>query len=668
VLYAIDLVAGWPRFSRALPTSQLCFQLRRSRSIYPGTALSAIAKAEGVGGFQSWGQYAMPNLLCAEQLGHKVTLQEIADCLTDCFQEWFSRVVGVLFLLPCRKPLCIERYPMRRFLPAFLFIAISLTLFSQTSVPRNKPEEPDPCSVAGRVVTAAEGSPLKAARALLVPERSRPDTHIYAASSDSDGRFLLKDVAPGRYQFFATRAGFVTQQYQSQGTEGGAVLGLKPGQKISDVLFRMTVAAVISGRVNNEDGEPTIGVQVVALRRPNEEDLEEESPFNSRKQQPVPVASARADDRGQYRIFGLKPGEYYIRASDSFDPDPGGIPMGEDYWAQQSLGSEYAPVYYPGVGQVAQAEMVSVRPGEEVQADFSMQRIKTVEVAGHIMGREGPAKSALVSLEPSEGYEFGFGHQDTTDEKGNFRLKGVPPGSYVIIAYQQTEGEGIYEAQARQKIEINGENIESLTIVLGGGAKFEGRVTVAGAGSVTMDRIRVGLNPIDEEQYLGGHGRVKKDGTFQITSVKDGDYAINVWGLEHDWFVKSARLGPNELLEKGLQVEEGVSGGRLEIIVSAASAQVDGSVTDGNQAIIGAHVRIEPDPETPYNRFRSQSTKTDQTGRFSITGLAPGKYRVLAKSQPSPESGSLKSEPQVLMLGEHDHKTVELTLPKPQAQ
>ena len=51
---------------------------------------------------------------------------------------------------------------------------------------------------------------------------------------------------------------------------------------------------------------------------------------------------------------------------------------------------------------------------------------------------------------------------------------------------------------------------------------------------------------------------MKKDGTFQITSVKDGDYAINVWGLEHDWFVKSARLGPNELLEKGLQVEKGV--------------------------------------------------------------------------------------------------------------
>lgn len=558
---------------------------------------------------------------------------------------------------------------MRCFLSAFLLIALPLAAFSQAPVPPNKPEGPDPslCAVTGRVVTAAEGSPVKAARVMLVPEHQTPDTQIYGASSDNDGRFLLKDVLPGRYQFFATRGGFVSQQYQSQGTEGGAVLGLKPGQKISDVLFRLTVAAVISGRVNNEDGEPMSNLQIVALRRPNEED-EEESLFNSHKHDPVPVASARTDDRGQYRIFGLKPGEYYIRASDSFDPGSTGIPVSEDFWAVQSLGSEYAPVYYPGVARASQGELLKVKPGDEVQADFSMLRIKTVEVAGRVISPDGPAKRAWVSLEPSEGYEFGFGHQDTTNEKGNFRLKGVPPGSYVIVAYQRSEGEDVYEAHARQKVEIGNENIESLTIVVGVGSTFQGRVLTAGGGAVTMDRIRVELIPTEEEGYLGGGGRVKKDGTFQITSVEDGDYGINVWGLEHDWFVRSARLGSSDLLEKGLQVEKGAAGGRLEIVVSSASAQLEGSVTDGDHAVIGARVRITPEPETHYNRFRSQNTRTDQTGRFSITGIAPGKYRVLATHRASLESSSIESEPQILTLAERDHKTVELTIPKPQAQ
>src|SRR5436309_2363504 len=435
---------------------------------------------------------------------------------------------------------------MRRFLP--VMFAVALSLLAQTPVPspdKKAEEHPaSPCRVGGRVVTAAEGSPLKSARVALVPEDSRSDTLIYGATSDSDGHFLLKEVVPGRYRFFATRAGFVDQQYQSQGTDAGAVLALKPGQKISDVLFRMTAAAVITGRVNNEDGEPMI--------------------------------------RGQ------------------------------------------------------------------------------------VIGPGGPAKNALVILEQPGVDDFGSSRQSRTDEKGIFKLKGIPPGSYVIVAYE--EREGVMTGKARQKVEIGGESIESLTISLGSGATFQGRVTVSGPGSLTSDRISVALFPVDEDEQLGGHGRVKKDGTFEITSVKDGNYAIRLWGLEHDWYVKSVRLGADDILEKGLQLEKGASGGRLEVVVSSASAQVEGSVNEGSEAMIGAHVRITPDPETPYNRFRSRSAKTDQAGNFSITGLAPGEYRVFASYPASPRSGSLKSDAQLVTLSEQPHKTVQLVMVKPQAE
>lgn len=108
----------------------------------------------------------------------------------------------------------------------------------------------------------------------------------------------------------------------------------------------------------------------------------------------------------------------------------------------------------------------------------------------------------------------------------------------------------------------------------------------------------VRLSRIDEDDQVGGHGRVKKDGTFEIKGVNDGDYAIAVWGLQNNWYVKSVRLGGQELLEKGLQLEKGGSGGRLEVIVSAASAQMEGSVSESDGAVIGAHVRIAPEPET----------------------------------------------------------------------
>jgi hypothetical protein len=111
---------------------------------------------------------------------------------------------------------------------------VGTTLFAETSAPSpDKTEEhlASSCVVAGRVLTAAESSPLKSARVALVPEHSGSHDQIFATISDAYGRFLLKDVAPGSYHFFATRVGFVGQQYQSKGNDGGAVLTLKPGKR-----------------------------------------------------------------------------------------------------------------------------------------------------------------------------------------------------------------------------------------------------------------------------------------------------------------------------------------------------------------------------------------------------------------------------------------------------
>jgi hypothetical protein len=191
-------------------------------------------------------------------------------------------------------------------------------------------------------------------------------------------------------------------------------------------------------------------------------------------------------------------------------------------------------------------------------------------------------------------------------------------------------------------------------------------VLVAGSGSVMLDRITVALQSIDEDEQLGGRGRVKKDGTFEITSVQDGNYAVHVWGLEDNWYVKSVRRGPDDILAEGLQLEKGGSGGRLEVTVSSASAQLEGSISDDDGAVIGARIRVAPDPETPYSRFRSHSTRTDQAGHFSLPGLTPGKYRVFARSPVSSEGSSSKSEPQVVTLSENDHKTLQVKLVKPQ--
>src|SRR5258708_12148335 len=87
--------------------------------------------------------------------------------------------------------------------------------------------------------TAADGSPLKSARVALMREHAGSGPRMYAATSDSDGRFTIKDIASGRYDFLAIRTGYVDQPYQSKGTDSAALLTLQPVQQLTAILFRL---------------------------------------------------------------------------------------------------------------------------------------------------------------------------------------------------------------------------------------------------------------------------------------------------------------------------------------------------------------------------------------------------------------------------------------------
>jgi hypothetical protein len=163
---------------------------------------------------------------------------------------------------------------------------------------------------------------------------------------------------------------------------------LLPQQEVTDVLFRLVRAGVITGKVADDAGEPMIGVSVTVLRKPSEKELEDALP-GARRTEMTSVSVARTDDRGEYRVFGLRPAEYYVKATETgMAPYMGGGQdggMGQQTMMVQVLGSQFAPMYFPGVLQLDQAQPVVLRAGEEVQADFAMRRIKLVEVAGRVM-------------------------------------------------------------------------------------------------------------------------------------------------------------------------------------------------------------------------------------------------------------------------------------------
>src|SRR5271157_1988241 len=148
-----------------------------------------------------------------------------------------------------------------------LLVVLTVAIFSQVllaQAPAKLPNNPDAtkkppgnCTVSGRVVSAAEGSPLRSARVGLIQANERRHPLVYATTTDNDGRFEIKEIEAGRYEFFASHSGYLEQQYQSKGVgdDEGAVLSLVSGQALDNALFRLVRAGVITGKVVDDAGE-----------------------------------------------------------------------------------------------------------------------------------------------------------------------------------------------------------------------------------------------------------------------------------------------------------------------------------------------------------------------------------------------------------------------------
>ncbi len=476
---------------------------------------------------------------------------------------------------------------------------------------------PESASVKGSVFDAVTGEPVAKVRLVLAGvDIARID---YSTASDASGRFRFTDVAPGRYRLWASKNRYARLAYGKRRNDGlGAILTLGPGQEVTGLVLKIVPAAVITGRVLDEDGEPVAFAQVDVLRYRY---------VNGERRLRAVSRGARTNDLGEYRLFGLAPGRYYV--SVSYGGGRGGFRFRRGREDSPERSRAYPRLYYPGVPDPAQAVALEIKAGEERQGiDFRLTPMTAVRVSGRVHGGAGRVIVALRREgEPSWRTR---GPLTIADRKtGEFAIGGVLPGTYLLEA---VAAEGDVRRFARLPLTVANDDVRDLVLELRPGVNVSGRVGLDSDGPPTvLQKIRVALSPASGSPFFQGRGgRVDREGRFEIREVGPGRYRVDVSGIPDTAYLASVTLEGRDVLERGLEVPEGGVAG-LEVAIGLQGGVVTGAVRDEDgKPVLGASVVLAPAAERRYRLDLFKSVTTDQYGRFLIEGVAPGEYKIFA--------------------------------------
>jgi len=474
--------------------------------------------------------------------------------------------------------------------------------------------------ISGLVLDAVTGQPLKkawvTARVLEKGGRSGSTT-----VTDAQGHFVLRDLDAGRYSLVAQRNGYVNQTYgQKNAGEQGTTISLSQGQKLSEISFRLIQGGVISGRIVDEDSEPLSRVQVQALQ----------FRFIQGRRRLQPLGNALSDDRGEYRIFGIRPGQVYIRATlRGF-----GMYVGPGESVDSSAPSEttsYPPVFYPNVTDASQASTLTVRGGDELRADFSMSPQRSYSVSGRVVGgvhgTSGRGAWLMLTKRGEAEFAIGPGVNTSVREDNTFTFKQVLPGSYNIIAEQQDDKSS---ASARIEVDVREGDVQGLVVALLPQVDVSGRVTFDGGGSLAAKptAVHISLSPEDAQDFMrSAYAQAKDDGSFTLQAAADERYKIMAFGGPPEMYLKSATAAREDVLEKGFSPATS----RNLDLVFATGAKVSGVISNGDdKPDAGVTVVLVPEQRLNGLGDRFRTVTTDQNGRYQVQGLRPGSYRIYA--------------------------------------
>ena len=502
-----------------------------------------------------------------------------------------------------------------------LIMAFSLILVPIAgAIQASPPEQASTPSIQGKVLKEPDGQPIRKANVQLYG-RKRPTGSNYSAISDAQGQFTIDGVQPGQYVVVVERPGFVQSNRR-------ITISVEPASGKNDLILHMQPAAVITGKIADLDGDPIGGVSVTATRAGSMG-----AERNSRN-----YGNAATNDLGEFRISDLRAGRYKITAS----PPPTSPPPGLKENKNGKDPSILLTTHYPGVLDEDQAVAVEIHAGGETRINFGLLTGRAYRVSGSVTGVPSQGGMAQIMLQAKGRGGLQVAPQEL-GEGGRFEFANVLPGSYVARLIMVTFEGGqpaIRMLRLGQPIEVSNAHVEGLRLQPEAGGQVRGKFSLDTGQKFDWTQLSVTLVSVEEHgaqlveeraMDLPTSSNVNSDGTFELKNVPGGNYQLLVVARSNDlpdYITKSVHLDGRDVADSGFPILPQTF---LEVVISANGASITGRVVDGNgQPIANATVVDVPSAEHRTRSDLFQRDTTDESGHFSLRGLNPGKYTVLA--------------------------------------
>ena len=487
--------------------------------------------------------------------------------------------------------------------------------------------------IRGRVVAADTGEPLRKAQVRATSAELRENR---LATTDDKGVFEIKELPAGRFQLTATKGSFVQLQYgQTRPFEAGKPLEVADGQTIDKVEFSLPRGAIVTGRVVDEIGEPADGVQVSAMRY---------GYVQGRRQLVSSGRSGITNDIGEYRIFGVPPGQYYVSAT-LRTLNPFDVSSGDS--------SGYAPTFHPGTTNVAEAQRLTIELGQTRNGvDVVLSPVRLARITGTAVDSEGrPATGALtVAMSQGQGGISAYsGGQFRPD--GSFTISNIAPGSYTISAGSlgANLGGGPAPDVISASVTVAGEDIQDLRLMGVKRSTVTGRVLLPQAtpGAIRASTIQLTATPMQPSPIVtltgsGATSRVNDDFTFEMR-VAPGQQVIRLGGQPQGPTLKAVRINGTDVTDTGIdfRASEDVSG--VEVELTTQVSELSGTVADARGRTVKDYSIVVFARDSARWTLGSRyfgNGRPDQDGRFKVRNLPPGDYYAIALDYVEPGAGT----------------------------